>query len=335
MATLGTYINLADTYKLMEQDDLRKVADIIEMLEQTNPILQDAPAYPCNLGTKERVTIRTSLPAPTWRILYRGTANTKSTTGQYDDTTGMLEALSAVDEALLEIVSDKAAFRLSEAAPHLEGMNQEAASSIFYANTGTDPEEILGLAPRFDSLSQVNSSQIIDAAGVAGDNTSIWFVVWGRKTCHLLYPAASNGGISHMDMGKQRVLDGSSNAYYAFEDQYKWQLGLTVKDWRYVVRIANIDVTDLTNDASAGANLFDTMVQAYWRLHHRRVPGGMAAVYANPTIMEFLDHQSRQANAQVQLRWTEAGPDSEPVLRFRNMPIREVDALIDTEVAVA
>lgn len=335
MATLGTYLNLADAYKRSEDEDLQKVADIIEMLAQTNPILEDAPAYPCNNGTKHRTTIRTALPAPTWRILYQGTANTKSTTGQYDDTTGMLEAISDVDERLVALVGDKGAFRMSEATPHIEGMNQEAASSLLYANTDTDPEEILGLSPRFDLLAAVNGSQIIDAAGAGADNASIWFIVWGPTTAHLIYPQASNGGIKHTDKGLQRVLDGSNNPYYAWEDQYMWDLGLSVRDWRYIARIANIDVSDLEVDASAGANLINEMVTAYWRLHHRRVPNGKAVIYASPTILEFLDHQSRQANAQVQLTWREAGPDSEPMLHFRNMQIREVDSLIDAEAAVA
>ncbi len=55
---------------------------------------------------------------------------------------------------------------------------------------------------------------------------------------------------------KQHRPDGSLRSHYKFE------AGLTVRDWKYVVRIANIDRSALTADASAGADLPDLMFQA-------------------------------------------------------------------------
>ena len=45
-------------------------------------------------------------------------------------------------------------------------------------------------------------------------------------------------------------------------DLYTWDLGIALHDWRYVVRIANIDVTALRTNANAGANLIKMMAIA-------------------------------------------------------------------------
>ena len=52
----------------------------------------------------------------------------------------------------------------------------------------------------------------------------------------------------------------------------EWECGLTVRDWRYVVRICNIDVTNLI--AGSGANLINLLVRALWRLPTAPVSAG-------------------------------------------------------------
>ena len=46
------------------------------------------------------------------------------------------------------------------------------------------------------------------------------------------------------DNGKQTVTDANGGRYDVLESHYKWDCGLSVRDWRYVVRIANIDMDD-------------------------------------------------------------------------------------------
>ena len=334
MATINaTYLSLADLYA--KQDGKGGIAKIIEMLAKTNPILQDAPAIECNMGTYHRTTQRTALPAPSWRILNQGVAYTKSRTNQIDDSTGLLEDWSRVDAELVNIAGDKAEFRLSEARAHLEGMNQEAASTLFYGNTNTDPEEILGIAPRYNSTTAENGNQVILGGGAGSDNTSIYMVGWGPDSVHLIYPKGTTAGLEHKDLGLDVVYDSNSNPYEAYQDKFSWRLGLCVRDYRYIVRIANIDVSALTVDASAGANLFNLMIQGYWQFNQRRNALATPVMYTSPVVMEYLDHQSRRYNSNIQLSWREAGPDSKPVLHFRDMPIRECDAITEAESLAA
>jgi hypothetical protein len=334
MATVGnTYLTLAD--KLKRQNGNEHIAAIIEMLAEYNSFIEDAPVIECNNGTKHRTTMRTSLPNVSWRVLNEGVQESKSSTNQIEDTTGILEGWSRTDQALVDLAVDKAGFRLSESRSFLEAMNQEAETGLFYHNTNTDPERILGLAPRFNSIGAENGGQIVNAGGSGSEATSIWFVTWDESACHLIYPKGTMGGLQHEDLGLDTVMDANNNPFRAYRDRYCWNLGLSVRDWRSVSRVANIDSELLVPDAATGPKLFDLMVEAYWKLQNQGTAQGRKVIYANATIMEYLDHHARLGNSNVQLTWREAGPDSKPVLHFRDMPIRRSDALINGEDIVS
>lgn len=332
MATLGSsYFDLIDVYK--SQDGRGNFVPIIEMLMEMNPILDDAIAVECNKGTTHLHTIRTGLPDITWGKLYQGIANSKSGRAQVEDTTGFVEGLSTIDKRLLDLSGNEGAVRLSEAQGFLEAMSQEVANKIFYGNSASDPEQFMGLAPRFNSTTAANGGQIISAGGSGSDNTSIWFVTWGDNQTQLLYPKGTSAGVNREDKGEQRVTDGSGNAYYAMEELFTWHVGLAVKDWRYVARIANIDVSDM---AAGSVALYDYMRQAYYKLQNRRVAGGKLAIYCNRDVLEALDALATNAGASdsyIRLRPMEI--EGKEVMTYRGIPIRETDALLNTEAVVS
>lgn len=333
MAVLASqYLTLADTRKRKDPND--QVAAIIEQLAQTNSVIPDATTIECNDGSSHLTSVRTGLPTATWRQLYQGVQPTKSTTAQVRDTVGMAEAWSEIDSKLVEMDADPAGLRLSEASAFLEGMNQAMESTVFYGDQATAPAKFTGFAPRFNSLSAANASQIVDAGGTGSDNTSIWLVGWSPQTVSLLFPRGSQAGLQREDKGKGVKTNADGSLYDVHREKFTWDIGLTVRDWRFISRVANIDVSDLSPTAGTGANLMDQLVTAYWRLHRRRLMGGKFAIYCNATVMEFLDKQSRRANSNVQLTWSEANGDSEPVLNFRGMPIRQSDAILNTEARV-
>ena len=93
-ATLSTAaLTLLDWAKRL--DPTGKVARVVEMLEQTNEILQDMLWMEGNLPTGHRTTVRTGLPSVAWRLLNGGVTPSKSTTAQIDEQCGMLEAYGA------------------------------------------------------------------------------------------------------------------------------------------------------------------------------------------------------------------------------------------------
>lgn len=50
------------------------VADIVELLAQVNPILEDAIVLESNMDSAHKTTIRTGIPTPTWRKFNQGVA---------------------------------------------------------------------------------------------------------------------------------------------------------------------------------------------------------------------------------------------------------------------
>ena len=331
MATLGnSFIDLIDIYKM--QDGRGDFNPIIEMLMEMNPILEDAIAIECNKGTTHLHTVRTGLPTVTWGKLYKGIPNSKGRTAQVEDSTGFVEGLSTVDQRLLDLSTNEGAVRLSEAQAYLESMSQEVAEKIFYGNSATDPEEFMGLAPRFNDKSAANGGQIIDAGGTGSINTSIWLVTWGDNQCNLLYPKGTQAGVQREDHGSQRVLDAEGNAYYAKEEKFTWHVGMAVKDWRYVSRIANIDTTAMAGGTVA---LYDFLRKAYYKLQNRRVAGGKMAIYCNRDVLEALDALATNAGSSdsfVRLKPMEI--EGKEVMTYRGIPIRESDAILNTEARV-
>lgn len=331
MATLGNkFVDLIDIYE--NQDGMGQFVTVIEMLMEMNPILDDALAVECNKGTTHLHTVRTGLPSVTWGKLYAGIPQSKSQKAQVEDTTGFVEGLSTVDQRLLDLSTNEGAVRLSEAQAYLEAMSQEVASKMFYGNTADDPEEFMGFGPRFNALSAPNGGQIIDAGGTGSDNTSIWFITWGDNQCCTLFPKGTQAGIQREDMGKQRLTDGAGNPYYGKEEKFTWHIGLAVKDWRYVSRVANIDVSDMESGSVA---LYDFMRKAYYKLQNRRVAGGQIAIYCNRDVLEALDALATNAGASdnfVRLKPMEI--EGKEVMTYRGIPIRETDAILNTEAQV-
>lgn len=332
MPTIGANVlTLADWAKRLDPDG--KVPLIAELLGQTNEILTDMIWQEGNLATGHRLTVRTGLPTATWRLLNQGVAPTKSTTAQKDEQTGMLEMWSEVDKDLAVLNGNTAAFRLSEAIAHVEGMSQEMAQTLFYGNSGTAPEEFTGLAPRYSSLGADNGQNIIDAGGVGSDNSSIWLVGWGQNTVFGIFPKGSQAGIMHEDLGLVTVETTAGiagNRMRAYQDHWQWKAGIAVKDWRYAVRLANIDISNLTAKSSA-ADLYDSMIRAIHRLPSR---GGIRpSFYMNRTTFQMLDIQGRDdIISGGGLKYENI--DGQPVTTFRGVPVRISDQLTETEAQV-
>ena len=311
-----------------------KIATIVEMLKQTNEMLEDMPFIEGNLPTGHRTTVRTGLPPVAWRLLNGGVAPGKSTTAQIDEQCGMLEAYSEVDKVLARLNGNEAAFRLSEAVSFIEAMSQEMQATAIYGSAAT-PEKFVGLAPRYSTLTAtVPISQNVISAGTVtgGDATSIWLVVWGPNTIHGIYPKGSKAGIEHQDLGEVTVenANGIGGArMQAYRDHWKWDCGIAVRDWRYAVRICNIDVSNLTTEAGA-ADLIKLMIRAIHRIPALGM--GKPVFYMNRTVFQMLDIQS-QNKAQYMLQ---SGNDAagKPMLSFRGIPIRRVDQILNTEATV-
>ena len=339
MATLSTgQMTLADWSKRIGPDG--KIDPIAELLSQTNEILEDVVFKEANQPTSHVVAVRTGLPAVYWRAYNAGVPSSKSTTAQITEPCAMLEARSHIDAKLLELNGNSAQFRLSEESAFIEAMNQEMTGKLFNGNVGADLKTFSGLATRYSSTTAGNGGNVILAGGTGSDNASMYLVVWGEQTVFCPFPKGSRAGLRSRDLGEESVQDATGGWYQAARSLFQWDSGLVVKDWRYVVRIANIDVSDWvgvtgTQGKDAATNLIKLMMRAIARIPNFSM--GRAAFYCNRSIQEGLMIQAleKSQNAlSVQEALSQFGQKMNQ-LTFMGIPVRGVDQLSVAETLVS
>lgn len=346
----NVYATLADWARRVGPDG--NIDDIAELLSQCNEIFTDMLWHEGNLPTGHKTTVRTGLPSGTWRMLNQGVGSTRSTTAQVTDGVGSLEAYSIVDKQLAMLDGNVAAFRQSEDDAHMEGLSQQMASTLMYGNAYTNPTRFTGLSPRFNTVctsTAQNAVNVLDAGGTNSVNTSLWLCGWGSRTGFGIFPKGSKAGLTFEDKGDVvPAYDGSGNRFEAYTSYFQWLAGLCIKDWRYFVRVANIDVSNTVNGlpGTSPPDLFALMSKAVVRLPtmsrmqsgitqtdapDEPNPGINPAWYCNRTVREWLDIQAiRDKNVLIGFK-EYAGA---PVVEFRSIPIRVVDALVNTEARV-
>ena len=294
-----------------------KLLTVVEMLNETNEVLDDLVMIEANDTTAHKTTIRSGLPEATWRMFNQ-------------DAIGTFEAYAETDKALCDLNGNSAAWRMNEERAFLEAMAQKMAQTLFYGSQAQNGAAFNGLAPRFSGLHAENARNIVDGGGTGADNTSIWLLVWGANTCHGIYPKGTQAGLQHKDLGEVTLCDENNGRYQGYRSHYKWDLGLSVRDWRYVVRIANVDVKKLTKDGKAGADLIDLMTQAVELIPN--LNAGKAVFYCNREIRSILRRQI--ANRVVGSTLTMEEVAGKKVVAFDGIPVRICDQLLSTEERV-
>ena len=343
--TLSNVPTLLDLANISDADG--KVTSVIEILNETNEVLAEMSWKEGNLPTGHRTTIRTGLPSPTWRKLYGFVQPTKGVTAQVTEQCGMLEAFAEVDCALADLNGNTAAFRLSEDRAHIEGMNQEMTNTIFYGDD--DDAAFIGLTPRYNATSAENGDNVIlgntclGGTAAAASNTrtanSIWLICWGDNTVQGIVPKASKAGLQVNDLGKKLIQgthDTSTNAeaspgrMMAYVSHYRWDAGISVRDWRYAVRIANIPVSNTVAGVTVNPSfttLPELMHQAMDRIPNMQ--GGRCAWYMSRLSRQVLRQSLSRLTSESSLEMMDVG--GKKVQAFMGIPIRRVDQLSENE----
>lgn len=320
--------SLADWVK--KRDPNGAHARIVEVLTKKNPMLEDMVVKEGNLPTGHQVTTRTALPTPEWRILNQGVSPSKSKTAQVTEACGMLEGFSVVDTKLAKLNGEEAAFRAGEDMAHRAAMVNEVETGLFYHSTKTAPEKFMGLSPRLDATTGPGGSQIIkhDGAAAGADQASIWLVGWGEKSVYSIFPKGSMAGLQTVDRGVQLWDDGSGKKFDAYVTRLSWDIGLCVEDWRYLVRIANIDATNL---AYTGNELIKSMARALEMIQD--LNSVRPVFYCNRAIRTYLRLQAMDAVKNSTL--TMENVAGKPVMMMGGVPVRMTDALLSTEAVIS
>ena len=319
---MGTLTDIVTLQNDGTTDD-KLYQDIVEFQKQTNPILEEMILVQCNSKTVHKATVRTALPEIAWRMLNRGVLPTKSGKSQVTFSCGVVEALAQIDELELKYYDFNNAYRLSENQAHQISMNNKMAQTIFYGDEKINPAEFTGLGAFYYSPDPDKcraADYVIDAGGTGSSLTSLYLVVWSDKTICGIFPEGSRAGFEYRDNGRVKSFDDRGGELYVYESQYNWNMGLAVRDYRYAVRICNID------SANMNASFLDKLIDAYYRIEN--VSMGKAAIYCNRQTNAALTKLA-QGKSNVNLSVELFG--GKPVVQFYGIPIRMSDGILNTE----
>lgn len=304
---------------------------VAELLSQENEALDDIPWYVANSTGGHRISVVSGLPSAVYRKLNAGILPSKGTSTDVTESMGSLTSLGKVDKLLADLSGNSSVYRLRKNQRHMEAMNQTFMQTLLYGDTSSSPEQFLGLMPRYSDIgagSPENSRNIIDAGGTGTDNMSILLVNWGPGRIYGIFPKGSKAGLDHTDYGEELCLapDGVGELPM-YRDWFEWNGGIALEDWRHVVRIANIDSSDLTKNAATGADLIDLMVQASELIG----PGGNPVWYVPGRVRSFLRRQMlNKSNVYV----TTGEIAGRRVTMFDGSPVRKIDRMLTTEARV-
>lgn len=310
------------------------MAKVAEILNETNDILEDIPVFEANDTTTHTSTIRTKLPNATVRRFNRGVASSNGETAKVKDGIGMYEQRSQIDVEEAALNNNSAEWRLSEDRGHIEAMSQKLAGDLFYGNENDSGDSIAGLATRYSTKDGNIGKQIIDAGGTTGKLMSIFLVVWDQDTICGRHPKGQAKELLTMkDLGERQKdyvdeVTKENLTLDIMESVYKSKLGLSIKDYRYVVRIANIPVSLLDKEGKA-VDLWDLVNSATWKIPNIR--SGKAYFYMPRTARAYFDKQSIN-KPNVQLKQTEV--DGKLLDSHRGVYFRTCDAMLETEEQV-
>ena len=343
-------LTLADWAKRRDPDG--SSAAVANLLSQQNDILENMTFMEANDATSHTVSVATGLPAVYWRSFNEGIMPSKGSTAQVKEDMGMLQTFSEVDSDLAELQNDLKVFRLGESRLRLSAMNNEMATSVFYSNSAVSTSKFMGLSARFSDSSALNGENIIKASGAetANQQTSLWIVGWGDETVFGTFPKGSKAGLVQEDLGKGIVDTFDTNGVYtgkmmAYQDHFKWSMGLCVRDWRYVARVCNIDVPELSgltgaqlpgsNAAiSSYANLLHTVSDATYRIQDL----GMCnpAIYCNRSVHSALNRIGLETHSSAITYEKGVSQFGTPknFMKINGIPIYRNDAIVNTEAVV-
>jgi hypothetical protein len=323
-ATLPTFL---DVMKRMRPDGGIELS-MVELMTQENGLLKDMVFKEGNLPTGHRITRRSSVPTPEFRLINSGVSRAKSRSDQVDESVGLMESLSVTDVRLARLNGNDGAWRASEDMAFRQGFQNLFETTMWYGNTEIDPEKWMGLSPRFDLSSAAFGGQMV-ASGISAsgsDQNSLWFIDWGLDTVHGIYAKGGKGGLDVRALPDDLVTDDDGKEFEAHRTKFEWEVGLAVPDPRHVVRVYNIDSSAI----SASSSL---LIQGIIKGYHQLMRGGRSVAYCNPFVAGYLHLQALYGALNGTI--TVADPTGNPVTTIMGIPLRISQGLVKTEDALS
>lgn len=311
-------------------------ATVAEILDRANPMVHDMPFVEGNLDVGERITVRTKLGNPKWKRYNEHVKPSVTRTTQVDEITGHLEDWSEVDCDLADKAKNLGNFLVREAKPKMEAMAQEMSTAYIYASLSDDPKTFNGFFTRLNTLNDVYMNGepiVIDAGGTnKGGLASMLFVGWGNSTVYGIYPKGSTAGLKFEDKGK--VTSENEDGYLdVYRSKFSWDAGLAVKDYRYIVRVANIDIealSKITPETAKTSDLYMKFMDAVGRIPNPQSVN-LRCYVPREVWIAMSKIAAATGNRPVNQSITQAGFITDVL----GVPVAMQDAMLTTESVVA
>lgn len=343
MATKGIYFITYRDLMAGRKGDKTFDQEIVELLAEQNPILDDIPIVEANDGSSSKTTIRTGLPTASWTEFYEGVQASKGSKQQIRNTAGHVMTRLEIDAELYEIAPDKNAVIMDEIEQHSEAMMQAVADCLFYGKITTEPKGFNGLIKFYathgaaaSTDDTVSSHYVWNAKSTTDTSTaalrSIFLCGWGQKSMRCFYPQGSaSGGLKRGELKKVDVTnpDATTKTYEAMRQYMHWYIGLDVRDYRYGGRIANIQA-----DKMFGTSNLPDYVEILRRAVTRvRSEGVRQAWYMDKLVWEAVTIWLSRKTMSNAVTYGDIEARKPPTLF--GIPVRLCDALNSNETEVA
>ena len=323
MATLTLTDSLTALERANRSAENADARRIIETLKETNEVLLDAPVAEANERTSNRTVQRSALPTLSHRVYNQGVKNSASQTKTVNDVICEVAGYSEVDVKLIRESANPEEFLNSEITSFIEAMGQTQAEDIFYGSHKASVDNMDGFAIR---RTGIDGKLCVNMGGSdATHNTSVYIVKWGMDKAHLIYPKGAAGlGCERKDMGEctSEMSDGKKMQVY--RNYFSASYGLTLRNEKALVRLANINTS-----TASGDDIVKAILKAY---HQLAVGDGTIAVYANADVLALIDAATVDKSNVV---YNAQDPWGQDVLKIRNGRLRQCDAILSTEAVLA
>lgn len=301
-------------------DPSGKVAKVVDLMMQECSMFEDMPYVTGNLEAGHKIIQVVDKPKGSYTGYNQGSQNEKSAHRQITFGTGSLTGRVQVDDKIMRNFTNAPETFVQQCNETVQGLTQTTQHTLLYGETSEDPNAFNGFNHFYGNPKDpLYGKQLYNAGGTSNDNTSIYFVGWGPETVFGITPKNSKAGIQIFDRGINEVLDENGKPYFAHVRTFEMNLGLCVRDPRFVSVLHNVSLSKLLADPTG---IIKQMTYAMGLA--RTGFGSKMKIYV---ARELHSHLQVAAQEKMNVNLTVSNVEGQPITSFNGAPIRTLDAL--------
>ena len=338
MAGLGNreYLTLSDVAKMTHNQELVPMVDELTKPTTLFSWMGWKQASDAMRDVSGKVT---ELPKATWTGLDMGVKATKGNYTQKEEGLAIIESWASINEKTYAVSPHKEATRWENDRLHIQGLGMDAEEGLVYGNPAVDVNQPLGFIARFGKVtdhhrmaSGVKYDYCTLSAGgtTANKQSSILVLARGIMGPTLLYPRyKEQNGLMYRHWGFENTKDENGGNIRRALSQFQITFGLSIRDTRTAIRIANVETT---NSTSIG-NVRDAMFEAVAAIP-KEYKNSIEVFTTSDVILALRKNYAGLVNP-VTYDANGLGHNSRGDIMFDGIVFHECSSMLDTEAVVS